>query len=151
MQLLLTLKPAFPLLLYPNIVPINCKVCILQNTLATQYGNSSVIAWILPITFLIRPSLDCLGTVSSRRITENNCSNKYTIAEPPYLSISPTTPSVFLFFYFLMHITISPFSIIFTQLLHAVISTHVTLNLFLPLGIKISIQVKLTQLLIVPL
>ena len=66
----------------------------------------------------IKPSLHCLGTISSCQITENNCSSKSTIPDLPYLSNSSTIPSlplVLLFLSFLTHFAILPFSISFSK------------------------------------
>ena len=75
----------------------------------------------------IRPSLHCLGTVSSCQITENSCSNKYTIPEPPYLSNSPTNPSlppVLLFSNALYYLSLFYFVILHTTLTCCRIYSH---------------------------
>ena len=57
---------------------------------------------------------DNVNGYSSCHITENICSSKSTIPDPPYLSNSPTIPSlppVLLFLRFLRHFAISPVSI----------------------------------------
>ena len=118
MQLLLILKPACcPSCNAPSLSKhcTNLLLRILQNTFPTtlsKVAGSSLSPFLNTSILTIRPSLHCLGTISSCHITENDSQASLPfLIHHNYLSNSPTIPSLPPVLVFLRHFALSPFSI----------------------------------------